>query len=438
MRSSIERQLTLLTLFANLVPSLLVVALLWHFHVSAYLTGIIAVLLLFLTLYCVSNVWRQSQFQFRNLHNLLEAIVRGDYSFRGSRKFGGSAFGALILTINELANTLHRQRLKSEESQLLVKKVVDQIDVAIIAWDQQQTIQLINPAARRILNFPEGPLTEPSLPEFLAFASKLKVGETQVQDLQFPATRGRYRLHIERFIAGGNTHHLLFLTNLSAILRVEERRAWRNLVRVLSHEINNSLSPLKSYSTTLSSQIEKRETDENLKQELIEGMHIIGHRADSLAKFVQSYYEISKLPEPTRKATDFQQCLPRLTKLFPNNTINFKGKPVMVPIDLTQIEQVLINLIKNAIEAGTPSSPIEVLWMVQGSSLLVKVVDNGSGIQNLENLFTPFYTTKASGSGIGLVLSQQIVEAHDGYLTLANRQDTQGSIATLSLPMTIQ
>ncbi len=437
LHGSIERQLTLLTLLANLIPSSLVVFLLFYFEVSAYLNGIVVFLLLFLTLYCVSSVWRQSQYQFRSLHNLLEAIVQGDYSFRGSRRFGDSAFGALISTINDLANTLYKQRLKSEESQLLVKKVVDQIDVAIIAWDQRQTIQLINPAARRLLNFPEDQLGKLLLPPLLDFANELKVGETQVQELQFQEVRGRYRLHLERFITDGDTHNLLFLTNLSSILRLEERRAWRNLVRVLSHEINNSLSPLKSFSATLNTQIQKRETDAELKRELTEGMNIIGHRADSLAKFVQRYYEIAKLPEPDRKATDFQQCLAGLSKLFPGNEIRFEGKQVTLAIDQAQIEQVIINLIKNAVEAAASGSLVEVQWLAHGSALVVRVIDNGSGIQNIENVFTPFYTTKASGSGIGLVLCQQIVEAHDGDLSLANRQDGQGCVATIRLPLAV-
>tara|TARA_R110001592_G_scaffold1277_4_gene7517 strand:- start:1433 stop:2800 length:1368 start_codon:yes stop_codon:yes gene_type:complete len=437
LHGSIERQLTLLTLLANLIPSSLVVFLLFYFEVSAYLIGIVVFLLLFLTLYCVSSVWRQSQYQFRSLHNLLEAIVQGDYSFRGSRRFGDSAFGALISTINDLANTLYKQRLKSEESQLLVKKVVDQIDVAIIAWDQRQTIQLINPAARRLLNFPEDQLGKLLLPPLLDFANELKVGETQVQELQFQEVRGRYRLHLERFITDGDTHNLLFLTNLSSILRLEERRAWRNLVRVLSHEINNSLSPLKSFSATLNTQIQKRETDAELKRELTEGMNIIGHRADSLAKFVQRYYEIAKLPEPDRKATDFQQCLAGLSKLFPGNEIRFEGKQVTLAIDQAQIEQVIINLIKNAVEAAASGSLVEVQWLAHGSALVVRVIDNGSGIQNIENIFTPFYTTKASGSGIGLVLCQQIVEAHDGDLSLANRQDGQGCVATIRLPLAV-
>lgn len=435
-KGPVENQLALITLLSNLFPSLLLLVVLWYFQISIYLVGIVAVVLLFLTLFSVSTVWRRSQYQFRSVHSLLDAIVRGDYSFRGSHQAGDGALGELNLTINALAKTLHRQRVQSEESQLLVQKVVDQIDVAIIAWDQSQTIRLINPAARKVLNLEEVQQCDQTLPKILAFANELRVGEMQVKSLQFPELSGRFRLLLERFIADGNTHNLLFLTNLSSILRLEERRAWRNLVRVLSHEINNSLSPLKSFSTTLKSQIEKRETDMDLKQELIEGMNVIGNRAESLAQFVQSYQKIAKLPEPDRKVVDFQQCLMNITKLFPKNLISLNGDAITLSIDASQIEQVMINLIKNAIEAGADGEPVQVDWRVQRSRLVVSIKDNGIGIQNPENLFTPYYTTKATGSGIGLVFCQQVIEAHEGFLSLANRQDVQGSVATLSLPIT--
>lgn len=432
----VESQLTLLTLMANLLPSLLLIAALVSFDISLFAVGIIAVLLLFLTLYSVSTVWRRSQYQFRSLHSLLDAIVSGDYSFRGSHTAGSGAFGELISSINALAKTLQRQRLQSEESQLLVQKVVDQIDVAIIAWDQNQTIQLINPAARELLGLTETQTNEQTLPDLLVFANSMAVGQTQVKDLQFPESRGRYRLHLERFIADGNTHNLLFLTNVSSILRLEERKAWRNLVRVLSHEINNSLTPLKSFSNSLKTQIEKRETDEILKQELLDGVAVIGNRANSLAEFVQSYQKIARMPEPDKKPTDFQTLVNSLVKLFHDNPINLQGDSLVLPIDASQIEQVMINLIKNAVEASSAAQPVEVSWRQEGSRLIVQIVDNGEGIQNLDNLFTPYYTTKPSGSGVGLVFCQQVIEAHGGFLSITNRHNRSGCEVSMSLPVT--
>ncbi|MDP3517592.1 MAG: ATP-binding protein [Pseudohongiella sp.] len=435
----LENRLALFALAACLVPSLLLIAALAFFGVSVYLLGLVSVFLLFLVVYCVSTIWRQTQFQFRSLHNLLAAIVSGDYSFRGARKPGSGAFGELIATINELADTLQRQRLESEESQLLVQKVVDQIDVAIVAWDQTHHIRLTNPAARRLLQLAPSdlePSDAPQLPAVLIEAcATMSVGETSVKHLRLSQGTGRYRLHLEQFIVEGDTHFLLFITNISSILRVEERRAWRNLVRVLSHEINNSLSPLKSFSNTLMAQIEKRERDIQLKQELMEGLTVIGRRADSLANFVQNYHTIARLPEPEKKPCDIQLLMRSLSKLFPEACLVLDGEPCTVALDSSQFEQVLINLIKNAMEASGKQDEIVLRWRQEETRLMIRISDQGMGIQNPENLFTPYYSTKPGGSGIGLVFCQQVIEAHDGSLILQNRQQGQGCEVIISLPL---
>ena len=433
-----ESRIARLTFIANIIPTVALIIALWIFDVSVYLLAIIAVTFLFLTLYSVSTVWSQAQYQFRSLHNLLDAIVHGDYSFRGVSGDRTGAFGELIGTINELARTLQRQRRQSEESQLLVQKVVDQIDVAIIAWDDKKRIHLINPAANTLLTPRSSrddrePLT--TLPAALEFTEAMRVGETQVKMLSFHGEQARFRLHLEKFIAEGGTHHLLFLTDVSNILRREEKRAWRNLVRVMSHEINNSLTPLKSFSSTLSRQIEQRETDEKLKTELLEGMNVISNRADSLTSFVRSYNEIAKLPEPNKQPTQLRELLSRLVQLFPNNPVSILGDEITLELDKSQIEQVLINLLKNAAEASDPGDPIAIDWKKADTQLILTIQDRGTGIQNPDNLFTPYYTTKSEGSGIGLVFCQQVVEAHDGSLSLANANEGEGSVASLSLPL---
>lgn len=433
-----ESRIARLTLIANLIPTLLLLATLWYFEVSIYLLAIVAVILLFLTLYSVSTVWSQAQFQFRSLHNLLEAIVHGDYSFRGVIADKQGAFGELIGTINELARTLQKQRRQSEESQLLVQKVVDQIDVAILAWDDEKKIHLINPAASTLLsrNKPSSEhSTITTLPDALNFTDEMRVGETQVKLLSFHGEQARYRLHLERFISEGGTHQLLFLTDISNILRREEKRAWRNLVRVLSHEINNSLTPLKSFSATLSRQIEQRESDDKLKGELLDGMSVIRNRTDSLVNFVKSYNEIAKLPEPNKQAIELSSLIEPQIKLFEQNPVSLRGDSLTLDVDASQIEQVLINLLKNAAEASEPGSPISIGWTSNDQQLTLTIEDQGIGIQSSDNLFTPYYTTKKEGSGIGLVLCQQIIEAHGGSLSLANSERGQGCVATITLPL---
>ena len=150
-RISPELQQALLTLAANLIPSVLVLVCLWFLEVSLYLWLLTCVLLAFFTLFTTFSIWRNVRFQFRSLHNLLEAMVKGNYTLRGAHSQGGS-YDKLVTVINELAGTLHRQRVQSEEKQLLLLKVINQIDVAILAWDDSNRIQLINPAAAALLD----------------------------------------------------------------------------------------------------------------------------------------------------------------------------------------------------------------------------------------------------------------------------------------------
>ncbi|HBN13870.1 MAG: hypothetical protein CMQ46_03405 [Gammaproteobacteria bacterium] len=435
----IETRMASLVFVANLVPSAALIALLVLIDASVYVIGIVAVLSFFLSVFSVTTVWRMAQYHFQSVHNLLDAIVCGDYSFRGAHEQSSGAYGELIKTINALAVTIQRQRMQSQESQVLIRKVLEQIDVAILSWDESHQIHLINPAAKSLIGVSSEAETiqQPSeeVCALIVTLEQLKVGEMHLKDMTIGNERGRYRIRLERFITDGDTHYLVFLTNVSSILRSEERRAWRNLVRVLSHEINNSLAPLRSFSRALSSQIDKREADAELKQELLDGLNVIGNRADSLISFVQSYHKVARLPEPSRQKHDFRELVVNLADLFSDNHIVVDGQSITVSLDVAQIEQVMINLIKNAIEAGSDLEPIEINWRRVGNTLAVNVLDSGPGIHNADNLFTPFYTTKPKGSGIGLVFSQQVVEAHGGHLDISNRDDATGCRASFTLPI---
>lgn len=448
-RISPELQQALVTLAGNLIPSMLVLACLWYLQVSPYLWLLAAVLLGFLTLFTTFSIWRNASFQFRSLHNLLEAMVKGNYTLRGARGQGGS-YDKLVTVINELADTLHKQRMQSEEKQLLLLKVIHQIDVAILAWDDSNRIQLMNPAAAALLNLPnEKPEEMHSdkaavvLPLSIDFANSMPVGKAQLRDLEFGNNRGRYVLFKERFIADGNTRHLLFMTNIAGILREEEKKAWQNLIRVLSHEINNSLTPLNSLSRTLIKQVELREQDETLARELINGMSIIGKRAETLTNFLQNYKKLTSLPEPVLAPVEVKQLVTGVCTLFAGQGITISGAPVIVKMDAAQMEQVLINLIKNAVEANEsaaaievhPDSAIDITWYCAENQLKLLINDTGDGLASKENLFTPFYTTKSKGSGIGLSLCRQIVEAHRGQLVLNNRKDRPGCTVSIVLPL---
>ncbi|MDO9319679.1 MAG: ATP-binding protein [Gammaproteobacteria bacterium] len=443
---SFERKLALITLAGTAIPSILLVATLWFFDVSGYLIGIAGCLLAFLTLHCVMTIWRRTQDQYRNLHNLLESIIQGDHSLRGVAERESGELGELVGTINALARASQQQRLQSEESLLLVRKIIDQIDVSIIAWGKDGRMQFINPAAEKLLGVPPENsnygVEALQLPPALQIANQFQAGETRVLDLDIAKARGRFRLHVERFIADGHSNSLLFITDVSKLLKSEERKAWRNLIRVLSHEINNSLAPLVSLSNALSKQVRLREKDAELRKELVDGISIISHRAESMAEFVKNHQQIAQLPTLSKRKVELLQLIRRVVSLFPNSAIDINGSETEVVIDPLLMEQVLINLIKNAIESterssaklGAPPLPIVVDWEVHDKRLTITIVDSGEGIQSLDNLFVPFYTTKPHGSGIGLVISQQIIEAHGGDINVSNRTDQRGCRVTINIP----
>ena len=447
-RISPELQQALVAGAGSLIPSILVLVCLRYLQVSLYLWILAAVLLGFLTLFSTFSIWRNARFQFRSLHNLLEAMVKGNYTLRGAGADEGS-YGKLVTIINDLADTLHKQRMQAEEKQLLLLKVINQIDVAILAWDDGNRIQLMNPAAEALLN----PVTEKPdeiptgeavvLPASVDFANSMPVGKAQLRDLEFGNKRGRYVLFKERFIADGNTHHLLFMTNIAGILREEEKKTWQNLIRVLSHEINNSLAPLNSLSRTLIKQVELREQDETLARELVNGMAIIGKRAETLTNFLQNYRKLASLPDPVLVPVEVKQLVTSVRTLFAGQNISVSGVPVIAKLDAAQMEQVLINLLKNAVEANEsaaaievrPDSGIDISWYCAENQLTLLISDTGDGLASKENIFTPFYTTKSKGSGIGLSLCRQIVEAHSGQLSLENRKDRPGCTVSIVLPL---
>jgi nitrogen fixation/metabolism regulation signal transduction histidine kinase len=243
-------------------------------------------------------------------------------------------------------------------------------------------------------------------------------------------------VHRSTFRQRGVPHDLLLLTDVSAALREEERQAWRRLIRVLGHEINNSLAPIKSIAGSLRTQlISGVATDEDLDR----GLHIVESRAESLHRFVQAYRQLAQLPPPRLQKTPLAPLLERTLALEQRLHAEILGGPeVTLTIDPDQMEQMLINLVRNAVEAAlatrTGKPHVQVGWQVDAGKVIIGIEDNGPGIANDSNLFVPFYTTKAGGSGVGLALARQIVEAHAGSVRLINRQ-TVGARAVVTLPV---
>ena len=436
MRLSFEHKLLLLILFASVPSWVGLVALMLSTGKSVYLSAIVALILFLIIAYCTATITNKTSFLFRTLSNLLEAMTTGDYSMRGRGELTKSALGDLVLQINTLSETLASQRLEVKEHQLLLGKIINQIDVAIIAIDNQQNLSLVNPAAAKLFNLQVAQLIGTSAVKF-NLNKLIDSAEQSLVQWTFPKRSGQFTLHTDQFIEGGNTHQLLFITDVRELLRGEERKTWQNLIRVLSHEINNSLTPISSLSQTLSRMIERSDNLDEDKPDLQDGLNLIHERANSLKTFIDSYRQLSRLPEPKRQVVLVEALVDNVISLFEHREIMVKcPSDLKANLDPVQIEQLLINLIKNADEAMSNlagDGEIVIECATHNNTLDIKIKDQGPGLSNTDNLFVPFYTTKANGSGIGLVLSRQIVEAHQGDLTLVNRDDAVGCEVCVSI-----
>jgi len=431
-----ERRIFFLALLAGLPGSATALIMLWTGNHDPKTQWTLTVLIAGFWLGFASAVRERVVFPLRTLSNLLAALQEGDFSVRARGANIDDALGEVMQQVNAMGGTLREQRLGALEATTLLRKVMGEIEVAIFAFDSQQLLRLVNRAGEKLLAKPSERLIGRSAAE-LELADCLEGEPARILQMTFPSGPGRWGMRRSTFREHGLPMQLLVIGDLTRPLREEELQAWQRLVRVLGHELNNSLTPIKSIAGSLENLVAGDALPPDWQEDMRRGLAVISARSESLSRFIGAYARFAKLPRPTLAPLDVGQWVRRVVGLETRLPVTVQpGPDLMIHADADQLEQLLINLLRNAADAALETGGgVRVAWRKNASYVEVKVEDDGPGLSNTGNLFVPFFTTKPGGSGIGLVLSRQIAEAHGGALTLENRRIGPGCEARLRLPL---
>ena len=387
----------------------------------------------------------------QTLANVIGSLREEDYSFRARNAAPEDALGELSLEVNALADMLADEKVRAIEATALLQRVVDEIDAPLFAFNPASALVLVNPAGEHLLRQSKARMLGRNVEE-LSLEQCLSADNESVVELNVDGSQARWLLRRSSFRQSGVPHTLVVLSDVSRALREEERKAWQRLIRVLGHELSNSLAPIKSIAGSLSSRVASTEMDSGVQTDLQRGLEIIEARSASLHRFLEAYRKLAQMPAPVLREVAIEPLIARLRNLETRVPVAVEaGPPVVFQADPDQLEQMLINLIRNAADAvleatatdskiapengqSPPTGKVTVGWIAESAEVMLLIEDEGPGLSNPANVFTPFYTTKPNGSGVGLVLSRQIAEAHGGSIEINNRPDRRGCVVKVVLP----
>jgi two-component system, NtrC family, nitrogen regulation sensor histidine kinase NtrY len=442
-----------ISLYAFLValPGLLLgTVLLWMQHWSVASRVVLTAAELFLWWVLALALQEQTTRPLQTLANVISSLREEDYSFRARNASTEDALGELSLEVNALAEMLSGQKVQAVEATALLQRVVDEIDAPLFTFDPASALRLVNPAGEHLLRQTKARMLGRTADQ-LHLQPCLTADNESLVELDLGDSQARWLLRRSSFRQNGVPHTLVVLSDVSRALREEERRAWQRLIRVLGHELSNSLAPIKSIAGSLSSRVSSTSMDEGVRSDLQRGLEIIEARSASLHRFLEAYRKLAQMPAPALRDVPLAPIVTRVAGFETRIRICVEAGPdITFSADPDQLEQMLINLVRNAADAvledsgaipevparSSPTSDcagVVVRWDADDEDVTIRIEDNGPGLLNPANVFTPFYTTKPSGSGVGLVLSRQIAEAHGGSIEICNRPDARGCLVKVVL-----
>jgi PAS domain S-box-containing protein len=432
-----DQQILLLVILAALPGAVTSLVILWTGDYTPKVQWTLTVLIAGCLMGFAASVRSRVVLPLQTLANLLAAMREDDFSIRGRTADPDDPLGAVMIEVNALAETLHEQRLGAVEATALLRTVMEQVDVAVFAFDPEERLRIVNRTGERLMGR--------NMEQILGrTADELGVTDwfgdaPRVVDLKLPGGNvGRWEVRHTTFRLGGLPHALLVLSDVSRPLREQERLAWQRLIRVIGHELGNSLGPIKSIAGSLETLLQRQPPPEDWRDDMTRGLQVIASRTESLSRFTAAYARLARLPAPRLAPIVLKPLLLKIAGLETRVPVHVRpGPDLTVTVDADQIEQLFINLVRNAADAclEVGGTAVTVGWRRTRHGVDIWVDDEGPGLSNTANLFVPFFTTKPGGSGIGLVLCRQIAEAHDGSLKLENRTDGRGARATLTLPL---
>ena len=432
-----DRRVLLLTVLAGLPAVVVALVFLWRSGLDPAMRWPLSLALIAGWLGLSTAAKNHALRPFETIANMLAALREGDFSIRARVGDARDPLSLAYLEINSLEEILREQRLGAVEATETLRKVLEEIDIVVLAFDPHGVLRIVNRAGERLLGQPAHRLRGRTAEE-LRLSSQLTGTTPRTVELSFPGGSGRWELRRSVVRQEGYPLRLIALSDLSRALHEEERKAWKRIIRVLSHEINNSLAPIKSISGSLHTLLRRSRLPAEIEDDVERGLGVIASRAETLGRFMASYARLARLPAPKLAPVPVGSLIRTVADLETRVPVEVApGPQATCSADADQLQQALINLVRNAADATLEAEGqrVRLGWEVHDARVEIIVEDEGPGLGDTGNLFVPFFTTKSGGSGVGLVLSRQIAESHGGTLVLENRGDGRGARARIAIPM---